>query len=571
MRISRGGQAFFILPVCSGILLWLAWPPLPFTFLIFAGFVPLLMAEKIITEKYGKYTGLKAWTAFFTGLALWNILTTWWISMTYAGTHQAGSIIAGVFSNLANAALMTIPFMLFRFTKRYAGERLGYFSLVLYWMCFEYLHLRWEFTWPWLSLGNAFALNHTWVQWYEYTGQFGGTLWIWILNLLIFSLIPERFYSSFPRQKPEKKKIQYRAAIVAALILIPIGISLLIYYNTEDKGKPVRVTVLQPNIDPYNEKFTLPLAEQINKMLTLSKQGISDTTDYLVWPETSIPGEDLDLENLNHQREVRLVKKINDSLPHLTTILGINGKLQYDNAATVTARMRPYNHNMDTMWVDYFNTAIQIDTGSVIPYYNKSKLVPGVERMPYPGFFKFLGPLVMDLGGITGTYGVQDERTVFFNRNSIGVAPVICYESIFGEYVTRYIKNGASLIFIITNDGWWFDTDGHRQHLLYAKLRSIETRRSIARSANTGTSCFINQRGDISQATAYGVDAVISQTIYANTAMTFYVKHGDYLARIALWLAGFSFLYTLVLRIRLKKKMRTGTSLPDENEIPSGN
>ena len=174
--------------------------------------------------------------------------------------------------------------------------------------------------------------------------------------------------------------------------------------------------------------------------------------------------------------------------------------------------------------------------------------------MPYPGFFAFIGSWAIELGGISGSLGIQKERTVFFNKDSIGVAPVICYESIFGEYVSDYVNKGAGLIFIITNDGWWGKTDGYLQHNEYAKLRSIETRRSIARSANTGTSCFINQRGDVMQATEWRVDAVINQSLNVNTTITFYTKHGDYLARIALIVSGLLAITAIVSRFRSKIK-----------------
>ncbi|MBC8047241.1 MAG: apolipoprotein N-acyltransferase, partial [Fimbriimonadaceae bacterium] len=138
------------------------------------------------------------------------------------------------------------------------------------------------------------------------------------------------------------------------------------------------------------------------------------------------------------------------------------------------------------------------------------------------------------------------------NKDSVCVATVICYESIFGEYITRYINNGANVIFIITNDGWWGNTDGHIQHYMYAKLRAIETRKCIARSANTGTSCFINQRGDVSMETEWETDAVLNKTIYINDIKTYYTKHGDYPARIALWIAAILFTLSLIGKFRKK-------------------
>jgi apolipoprotein N-acyltransferase len=123
---------------------------------------------------------------------------------------------------------------------------------------------------------------------------------------------------------------------------------------------------------------------------------------------------------------------------------------------------------------------------------------------------------------------------------------VICYESIYGDFVREYILNGADLIFIITNDGWWDDTPGYRQHLLYGRLRAIEMRRSIARSANTGISCFINQRGDILQKTGWWNKTAIKGTLNKNEEITFYARTGDTIGRVFSFLAVFLFLIARV-------------------------
>jgi len=166
--------------------------------------------------------------------------------------------------------------------------------------------------------------------------------------------------------------------------------------------------------------------------------------------------------------------------------------------------------------------------------------------MPYPGILGLLGGLAIDLGGISGSLGEQDSREVFFNSDSVGIAPVICYESVYGDYVAEYVRNGAEAIFIITNDGWWSNSAGHVQHLQYASLRAIETRRDIARSANTGISAFINRRGDIEQPTSYWEPAVITKNIQLNSEVTFFVRYGDYIGRVACFLAIFFVLMTFV-------------------------
>ena len=93
------------------------------------------------------------------------------------------------------------------------------------------------------------------------------------------------------------------------------------------------------------------------------------------------------------------------------------------------------------------------------------------------------------------------------------------------------------MIFVITNDGWWHDTPGHRQHNALSSIRAIETRRSVARSANTGVSSFINQRGEVLNKLTWWERGAIRNTINANDTITFYVKHGDYIGRTALWVS----------------------------------
>jgi apolipoprotein N-acyltransferase len=144
-----------------------------------------------------------------------------------------------------------------------------------------------------------------------------------------------------------------------------------------------------------------------------------------------------------------------------------------------------------------------------------------------------------------------------FDGHKVGVA--ICYESAFGEYVGSFCKKGADLIFVITNDGWWGHTPGYRQHFEFSKLRAIENRRCIARSANTGRSGFINQRGDVLQRTHYWEPDAIRETLKANTKVTFYAQHGDYLSRIAVYLTFVSLLWALAKAIIPTAKAKKAT------------
>lgn len=133
--------------------------------------------------------------------------------------------------------------------------------------------------------------------------------------------------------------------------------------------------------------------------------------------------------------------------------------------------------------------------------------------------------------------GLARSSHVFYSQNGVGVAPVICYKSIWGSWVGESVKNGAQFIAVITNDGWWGNTSGKDQHLMYAKLRAIETRRWVVRSANTGISGFINQRGDVIKQSTWWTSTALKADINLNDSLTVYVNNGDIIAKLAAILA----------------------------------
>ena len=116
--------------------------------------------------------------------------------------------------------------------------------------------------------------------------------------------------------------------------------------------------------------------------------------------------------------------------------------------------------------------------------------------------------------------------------------------------MTEFIRLGANLIFIITNDGWWQDTPGYIQHLNYARLRAIENRRQIARSANTGTSCFIDEFGNIEQATPWWKEALISKRMSKNLELTFFSRYGDLLSYCSVLTSLILILYLLFIKLK---------------------
>jgi apolipoprotein N-acyltransferase len=293
--------------------------------------------------------------------------------------------------------------------------------------------------------------------------------------------------------------------------------------------------VIQPNIDPYFEKFDrMSSDEQLDRILKLAANKGDSTIDYFVAPETALV-RDISETSIDSSEEVLKIKKFLTAYPKAKFVIGASTFHIFNFNEPLTPTARKFTDA--DMYYDCFNTALQIDTSHKIQIYHKSKLVIGVEKVPYPQFFKYISNFSINLGGASGSLGTQKHRSVLISpQDKNAIAPVVCYESIYGEYVTEYMWKGADAIFIITNDGWWGNTSGFKQHFNYARLRAIETRRDVARSANTGRSAFINQRGEAFQPTEWGKPDAIRGTVNANTEKTFYVKYGDFIGRLCAWI-----------------------------------
>lgn len=529
-----------LLALLSGFLLVLAWPTYGFPLLLLFAFIPLLYSEYKIRLQPHKHGGWKVFGLAYLSFFIWNIFTTFWL---YYST-EAGMI----FANLANTLLMALVFTIYHHLAKHLSSNFSLTFLAALWMCFEYLHLHWDFSWPWLNLGNGFSEFPQWIQWYEYTGTFGGTLWIWVTNIIGFKLL-------LGYQKTKKTSILYRQlTALVLLIVIPIGVSYIIWFTyplpSDNSQNTVKTLILQPNIDPYQEKYNIN-DEQVGQLLKkMTLAHINDSTQLVLAPET-VYADGTQRSKFKNSFAYRYSQDILNAYPKVSILAGISF---YDYIHEQTNVGPQSNFIKPGLWFNGYNSAFLISSDHQDQIYDKSKLVVGVETFPYQQTLKpLLGDIMIDLGGTVAKLTTQDERGVFdFNSND-KTAPIICYESVYGQFVNDYVKNGAQFLSIITNDAWWKDTQGHKQHVSYARLRAIETRRDVAQSANTGTSAYINQKGEITAATKYGVQTVLEGIIHLNKAKTFYIKHGDYIAHLAEYIALLLFVLGIYKKISSKK------------------
>lgn len=507
--------------VLSGVLLSIPWlVPHTGAVALFA-FLPLLCADAISDQLKVKRFFLYHYFTF----VVWNAITTFWVCNATVG--------GGIFAVLANAFQMSLVWGIFRFSKKRLPLWLSYVFLAVMWMAWEWRYFYVDISWPWLVLGNAFAGSTHSIQWYEYTGVMGGSLWIWTVNLTLFGLLV-----AFLDGKLQSWNPSLRAAMIfwtVACIAGPVALSGHIYRNyvQQSEGR-VDVVIAQPSIDPYQKFESLSQAEQNERLLDLFARGMegrdSSASVLLLAPETFTS----DIIEGRESATMQSFRQFLSAYPHSKMIFGASS---YD-ISTNRSAPSPLSQSYGNGWITSHNTAVSLDASGAPEFYHKSKLVVAVEMTPYPKVFVPIDRWLskqMGYASLMGRCVGQDEVSVL-HYGDVPVAPVVCYESIYGDYCRGYVNKGAKLVTVITNDSWWGDTPGYRQHLNYSRLRAIELRRDVARCANSGISCFIDQRGDILEKSEWWQPAVMQGKVDLNSKKTFFAEHGDIIGIASAWL-----------------------------------
>ena len=526
------------IPLWGLVLLFAVMMSVPFLIphtglLALFGLVPLFCMERI-ADLSGKK---RIWIYHYSAFVIWNAITTFWVCNATVG--------GGIFAVLANSLQMSLVFGLFRLSKKKFTGSLPYIFLAVAWIAWERFYFDAEISWPWLVLGNSFARTTWAIQWYEITGALGGSLWIWACNLSIFGLLVSISDGSIFYWNRKAK-----AAALTGIVLLfagPLAASGIIgkdYKNSMESPDQLPVVIVQPNIDPYN-KFQAMTQDQQNALLesqivsTLKDRKADSITSPLlvVAPETFT--SDIVCGDYPRSRTWRRFTSLLQEYPGVNMLFGASSYdyLYQEERPSYTAR-----NLRDGLWVESHNSALMIDGTSRTDIFHKSKLVVAVEHTPYPRIFCPIDDL---LGGVMGRCVGQEEINILnvkdIDGQNIPIGCAVCYESVYGEYYTDYVRKGARAMTIITNDAWWGDTPGYRQHLSYASLRAIETRRAIARCANTGISAIIAPSGEILQPTPWWEPAVIESSIPLRDDITFYVSHGDITGRVC------TFIFILLL------------------------
>ena len=520
MKLKHSVYArLWALCAASAVLLSVPWLVPHAGLVMLVAFVPLLMADYIASG-----AGVKRfWIWHYSTFVLWNAFTTFWVCNATVG--------GGIFAVLANALQMSLVFGLFRLGKKKMGGVLPYLLLVSAWIAWE----RWYFTgaeisWPWLALGNAFATSVEDIQWYSVTGTLGGSLWVWCANLAVFGTIV-----LLARGRWSSIGSSARAALAGALLLVLAGppVCSAVMFNSyrERSEGTVDVLIGQPNLDPYQKFTSLRQSDQNELLLGLYEASLKEkAADLLLAPETFT--SDIVLGNIPGSPTWRRFEEFLQDYPRTDFLFGASTNDLYFTRSAPGLLCYPYGDG----WRVPHNSAMMLAPDGRTEVFHKSKLVVGTELTPYPKLFV---PLDKWLSGLMGVSALmardvgQEEISLLHLSDGTPLGCAVCYESVYGEYCTGYVRKGAKFLCVITNDSWWGNTPGYKQHLSFSRLRAIELRRDIARCGNSGISCFINQKGEILQQGPWWEEAVLRGEVNLNSEESFFARNGDIAGRVS--------------------------------------
>lgn len=533
-RTRRFFDSKMLLVLVTGLLLGFSFPPFHIEWIAFVAFIPFLFAM----EGAGSYREVLKLTYF--GFLVFNIIAIYWVGGWNKQTDPF-MMIGGAALVIGHPLFFVVPMLFYYFIRKRFGQVAVLLFPFLY-LSFEHLHSITQVAFPWLTVGYSQCYNLADIQFASVTGLFGISLQLLIVNaLLAYALM-----QWLKEPKISRRGVVIPVSLALLFVIVPeiYGFAVLANARLSSFKRHMRVTIIQPNINPYAKWEGTP--EEI--LRTYEKEtyrALPRKADLVVWPETAIPFYIL-LPQFGYYR---------NELQNFVDTTGISllSGLPLAHFYADSNKAQPSSHYDEFMreYYDAYNgAALFMPNIRHYQTYGKIILVPFAERLPYANHLSFLiKPLKWGVG--ISNWARGKDTTVFRMLNGTRFSTVICYESVFPGYVREFAKKGADFLIVITNDGWYGNTSGPYQHAAYAIMRAVENRRAIVRSANTGISEFIDPWGRyIGKPTEYGVAASLTATIPLNNKVTFYSEHGNWIAHLAEIISAASILIGLFLKFK---------------------
>ncbi|MDH5298531.1 MAG: apolipoprotein N-acyltransferase, partial [Desulfobulbaceae bacterium] len=512
----------------SGLLLFLATPGTPgLAPCAWMALVPLLWAcrqEASVAD--AAWLGLGAGMVFYT-------LSLSWITIVLGTYGHLGWLVSST-ALLLLALYMSLYLAIFAAGCRWSSPALPLTWIAPpLWVGLDLVRSRFLTGFPWLDLGYTQFRTPIILQTADLFGHHTVTFLIVMVNAMLAVLVGVAMEIWNPKPGAARgRRQQLLVAVLPAALLLLAAVAYGAIRQQQitqlcATAETRKIAVVQGNI-PQDRKWSPSMQrETIASYLALSEEAVKGTRPptLLIWPETALPFYPLEsplfidvVDRLVKQHQVNLLT----GAPHRQRPAP-NAPPQYFNSAFLIA---PADYPLSGMQLPLAKSP---PMGRIIGRYDKQHLVPFGEYIPLRSVLPFLAPVVetlgdFDRGGVSGPISCQNSR--------IGV--LICFESIFPDLARSHVAKGANLLVNLTNDAWFGRSNAPWQHLSMSVFRAVETRRSLARAANTGFSGCIDPLGNSSGLSELFTPASLTASLPLLTTETFFVRFGHHFATLCL-------------------------------------
>jgi apolipoprotein N-acyltransferase len=476
-----------LLLIASGVCLVLAFPPIGLVPVAFVALVPLFYVLRK-SRRDGFWNGFRP--GFVAGVSFFLPLLYW---LVFLASDQMNNPVVMSGPLILLVILQSLYWGFFTASACLVDGRTllpRAVAIPALWVAFEQLRSLGVIGFTWGAVGYAAVPVPSAIQFASVTGLLGVSFWVVLVNVLVLELLTGK----------SRARAKY-AVVLLVVLIVPFAHGALAM-REEPTGPTMRVAVLQPNIpgetkwDPAYKSLSFDVLEKLSRMAA------TEGPDLIVWPETAAPSYLL-MEPDDLARVSGLAREL--AVPILT---GCPDLVPLDAG---TCAGRP------------LNSALFIDSeGDTAGSYSKIRLVPFGEVIPFETVLPFLEGV--DFG--EADFAPGTERKVFGTPKG-GFSVLICYESTFPRLARQFVPAGAGLLVNITNDVWYGRTSMPFQHASMAVMRCVETRRSLARSANSGVSMMVDPFGRVLAETEIFDQVYLVAELPVGSALTFYARHGD--------------------------------------------
>lgn len=531
----KRNRRHLLLMFISGILMGLSFPPISLNFLMFIALVPLLI---VFSERE---TLAEISRAMYLTMFIWTLITIYWVG-SWTPEADPFLMLSGVLLMFANPAVYLIPSTLFYFTSKIYSKKTAYFMFPVFWVAWEYIFSIIDIKFPWLMLSNSQTNFLSFIQIADIIGAYGISVLIVLINVFMLFIYFEKKKGNF--------SLLY-LSLLLLMFIVPLIYGFVSLANPVDENRKIKIGLIQPDLNPWEKWQAGNLQNQLDRYFIMSDSAITNGAELIVWPETALP---VYLLSGNYPNEVTQIHNYCNS-KRVAIITGMPYANFYSEKDKKPEDAKPLSDGK-RFYTSYNSSLAFVPDKKVIQQYGKIKLVPFGERVPWLDLIPFLGDIFKWNVGIS-SWNIGTDTTVFnfqYDELNYKVGAVVCIETIYPDFIARFVDKGAELIVAVTNDSWYGNSSGPYQHKETSVLRAIENRRYIAQAANGGISYIINSNGEFIIQSKMFEKRVLTGEISFKDGKTFFTKYPlliPFLSiAISIWVAGMFFIIKLKRRFK---------------------